>query len=1068
MFNLSRLWDAAIASSLAMRVGSADCACKAISRRSGVAAMAGSTDARIGIFQSDNCCSLDIEFAAGCSTEIAEGGDAFLTTAEGESETADRSSGIEPELLKSSGVDFSIAEVGAVQAAAARDLVTQFSFSRKPHRLRHGNTSALGKSLKPHTVVNWSLSVKSEDKRFAGDRIGLCALRKLRHWLGVGLAFVFLGVAALEPVYAQSLPNGGSVSGAIVVPRQKVTHSFFARHREGIQLRLVDTGGSSTFIPDMTVYRPDGSKVNSYLDSDVASARFTADATGTYTVVVGDSDFNRPGTQTGAYELHFVRAPGANEHNTLTNGGVRTGTIDKGDLDSYTLFANQGEGIQLRLVDTGGSSTFIPEMTVYRPNGLVVNSYLDSDVASARFTADATGTYTVVVGDSDFNRPPRSSGAYALHFIRAPGANEHGTLINDGVRRGTIGKGDLDSYTLFANRGEGIQLRLVDTGGSSTFIPDMTVYRPNGSVVNSYLGADVASAQFSADATGAYTVVVGDSDFNRPARGSGAYSLALTTVTSTARFSYAALGDSYSSGEGVLPFRDLGDTALDGCHRSTRAYATKIRRSGSASPIAQRDDSRFDFFACTGAVTDNVRADGNPHPNGEPPQMAIGNAINASRDLVTISIGGNDAQFVPLFGLCMLLPECHEIRPFAPHSSLTLADFAPLLLAYTAVKVADVHLDLSVATPNAATIVVGYPILFSGDECSALQFPPFGSSDVKISASEQVFLRDLNAKVNKVVETSAALAGLHFVSVAERFAGHEICGSQGAWINGVVLFNPTWNPKASVHPTARGQQEYANAINGYLQSIATGWPHGYLPNGMPKNPPSRIVPPAPGRQPSAPPAALPELGDLDIVLTTVPEDCLSARGVVVPGEAVRLRGAGYQAGEHIDVAVIVAGQIRTIGSGLSGTDGSLNITVTIPADATPGTLLGVQALGAGRSGAGRLLFNSVRVESSSVLDGDEDGVPDICDNCTKVANADQRDTDRDGYGNVCDGDLDNNGVVNTLDLALFRASFGKREGELDADLDGNFVVNTLDLGIFKSLFGKAPGPAFTTDISGRP
>jgi len=59
-------------------------------------------------------------------------------------------------------------------------------------------------------------------------------------------------------------------------------------------------------------------------------------------VVAKDSDFHGPGTQTGACELHFVRALGADEHSTLTNGGVPTGTIDEGDLDSDTLSANQG------------------------------------------------------------------------------------------------------------------------------------------------------------------------------------------------------------------------------------------------------------------------------------------------------------------------------------------------------------------------------------------------------------------------------------------------------------------------------------------------------------------------------------------------------------------------------------------------------------------------------------------------------------------------------------------------------------------------------------------------------
>ena len=53
-------------------------------------------------------------------------------------------------------------------------------------------------------------------------------------------------------------------------------------------------------------------------------------------------------------------------------------------------------------------------------------------------------------------------------------------------------------------------------------------------------------------------------------------------------------------------------------------------------------------------------------------------------------------------------------------------------------------------------------------------------------------------------------------------------------------------------------------------------------------------------------------------------------------------------------------------------------------------------------------------------DTDGDGILDVVDNCIRVANPDQRDTDGDGFGNVCDGDLDNNGIVNSLDYSLFK------------------------------------------------
>ena len=90
-------------------------------------------------------------------------------------------------------------------------------------------------------------------------------------------------------------------------------------------------------------------------------------------------------------------------------------------------------------------------------------------------------------------------------------------------------------------------------------------------------------------------------------------------------------------------------------------------------------------------------------------------------------------------------------------------------------------------------------------------------------------------------------------------------------------------------------------------------------------------------------------------------------------------------------------------------------------------------------------------------DADGDLVPDECDNCTMAANPEQCDTDGDGYGNLCDSDLNNNGVVNTVDLGLFKSVFFTADP--DADFNCNGVVNVTDLGIMKLNFLAPPGPS---------
>jgi len=101
--------------------------------------------------------------------------------------------------------------------------------------------------------------------------------------------------------------------------------------------------------------------------------------------------------------------------------------------------------------------------------------------------------------------------------------------------------------------------------------------------------------------------------------------------------------------------------------------------------------------------------------------------------------------------------------------------------------------------------------------------------------------------------------------------------------------------------------------------------------------------------------------------------------------------------------------------------------------------------------------DQVTIIKFSPIDTDDDGVRDYMDNCTLVPNPIQRDTDDDGYGNFCDPDLDNNLIVNTADLTIFKSQFFSADP--DADFDGNGTVNAADLSILKIMFFKPPGPS---------
>jgi hypothetical protein len=102
-------------------------------------------------------------------------------------------------------------------------------------------------------------------------------------------------------------------------------------------------------------------------------------------------------------------------------------------------------------------------------------------------------------------------------------------------------------------------------------------------------------------------------------------------------------------------------------------------------------------------------------------------------------------------------------------------------------------------------------------------------------------------------------------------------------------------------------------------------------------------------------------------------------------------------------------------------------------------------------------------------DTDKDGIPDAMDNCILVANPDQADFDHDGFGNACDADVNNDGLVNSIDISILRNSFGK-QGVL-GDINGDGIVNSVDVSQARKSFGQRPGPSaiqpFTPTTDGR-
>jgi YD repeat-containing protein len=185
-------------------------------------------------------------------------------------------------------------------------------------------------------------------------------------------------------------------------------YTFDVTAGQSVQLRLADAL-QGTFYPYFFVYDPTGKLVGQAGNLTVAAYSFTAALTGKYTALLMDGSSGNAGS--GSYKLYSAIAPGSNEGGLLTVGTAATGTIDLGDVDSFTFNASAGAKFQLVATDVL-TTAFLPALVVYGPTGASVVTGSGASAASVTFTAATAGTYTAVVYDASSGYA--SNGDYSL------------------------------------------------------------------------------------------------------------------------------------------------------------------------------------------------------------------------------------------------------------------------------------------------------------------------------------------------------------------------------------------------------------------------------------------------------------------------------------------------------------------------------------------------------------------------------------------------------------------------------------------------------------------------------
>ncbi|MBR3447673.1 MAG: carboxypeptidase regulatory-like domain-containing protein [Oscillospiraceae bacterium] len=339
-----------------------------------------------------------------------------------------------------------------------------------------------------------------------------------------------------------------------------------------------------------------------------------------------------------------------------------------------------------------------------------------------------------------------------------------------------------------------------------------------------------------------------------------------------------SLGDSYSSGEGIPPFYNqsmpIEQRVVDldwVAHRSEDSWPSQIvipGVSGTMKDYDQKDADkqgsgacRWYFTAVSGAETKHFDKeeqekagkdnDGNwniykkKESGGGywyveslkmPLQLSVFNDIpEGTVDFVTMSVGGNDVNFVDIVTTCAkasthihfinddnkkIKQKMNELWANFDDSSKTTDTKRNIKRVYKAVA--------EKAGPQATVIVAGYPKLFDKTGKGFL-----------ISEEEATIVNNnvvkFNGKLQSLVEECRKEGyNMYFVDVVDEFEGHEAYthskkkSEDGQWINHIMLGAEPQDlsDKAgvsaySMHPNEYGAKHYAKRVNEEIAALGT-------------------------------------------------------------------------------------------------------------------------------------------------------------------------------------------------------------------------------------------------------
>ena len=250
---------------------------------------------------------------------------------------------------------------------------------------------------------------------------------------------------------------------------------------------------------------------------------------------------------------------------------------------------------------------------------------------------------------------------------------------------------------------------------------------------------------------------------------------------------YVALGSSFASGPGIEPIIDAG------CGRSGNNYAHLV---------AERLGYDLIDVTCGGAAVDDLLTRPQTLMSGGtvPPQIE---AVVSDADLVTVTVGGNDIEY-----LLTLLRCSHQADPAGTPVEARAFFDTPIdpaavdaALAGLPAKLVALVAAVRERAPAARVVLVDYLTVVPDDEDAGLP----------LSVEHRRFCADIGRRLASATAEAARTADADLVEASAASAGHH-AGSADPWVTGWEFGDVPAGGVVPYHPNAAGMRAVADLL----------------------------------------------------------------------------------------------------------------------------------------------------------------------------------------------------------------------------------------------------------------